>query len=282
MAMTSATTSGLTEAGLASPVAFGQISFINCLPVVLPIERGYLPFPGRPLYANPAELNSLYRDNKIDAGAMSSFYFIGAPGFTQLATVSISCDGEVGSVLLFSRLALSDLACARIAVPSSSATSVNLLRLMLIKECGRAPDFTVVDRPDIEDPDWDAALVIGDRAMLVDEGWSRRFRRVDLGAWWQAETGYPMVFGLWAARNTLLESQPETAHQFAQALASSAALGLSARLPEVIAEARQRTGLDERRLAHYFTRQLDFAFSDRHRCGLAAFAAMCRSHGLIG
>jgi chorismate dehydratase len=113
-----------------------------------------------------------------------------------LPDVGIASDGRVGSVLLFSEKELDDI--RDIAMPTDSSTSRKLL-LYLLAKSGHAPE-SIQMGPDLDEmlQRCDAALLIGDRA--IDEAARRpELVKLDLGEEWKRITGYPMVFGVFAA-----------------------------------------------------------------------------------
>lgn len=259
----------------------GQIAFINCLPVVVPLARGHVPLAATVSYGSPAELNALAGSGALDVSAMSSFFFLQHGGFDLLPGVSISCSGPVGSVLFFSKVPLTALAGARVAVPASSATSVNLLRVLLLDELNVGIEACVEQEPSLEDPRYQGALVIGDRALSVDVDWSQRYWRTDLGRWWLRRTGLPMVFGLWAANSGWAAANPEQFTTLSASLVEAVRIGLSTLLPDVVKEAHRRTGLDPTRLTSYFLEQLDYRLTVAHREGLQCFKQLCLRHQLL-
>jgi len=259
----------------------GQISFINSLPVILPIEKQHLQLPCEIVLGSPAELNALYARGALDLGAMSSFFYLEHGGFELVPEIAISCNGPVGSVLFFSKVSPHRLKGARVAVPASSATSVNLLKVLLIDQLNVCPELVVESEPDLDSPDVEGALVIGDRALAVDADWSNRFWRADLGQWWVSRTGLPMVFGVWAGRSEWVREHPDQFKIIGTILNQSAELGLSALLPLVVSEARSRTGLEPIVLNRYFRNQLSFRMTQRHRDGLEHFRELCQQYGLF-
>jgi chorismate dehydratase len=259
----------------------GQISFINNLPVVLPIQRGLVDLAAETTYANPAELNAAYAKDLLDVGAMSSFFYLQQPDFKLVETVSISCVKEVGSVLFFCRRQPKDLEGATIAVPASSATSTNLLQVLLRERHGVAVNIQVQSKPDLLDERFAGALVIGDHALHVDKLWSRSFERIDLGQWWHHGTGLPMVFGVWAAANNWHDENRDRFNEISCSLGRAAEIGLSELFSEVVLVASERTGLDAATLGHYYKEQLNYEMTPQHHEGLEQYRRLCVKHGLL-
>ncbi len=259
----------------------GQISFINSLPVLIPIEAGHVNLSAQIVYASPTKLNCAYARGLLDLGAMSSFFFLDNNAMELIPDLSISSDGPVGSVLFFSKVEPRNLNRARIAVPAASATSVNLLHILLREQFNVRPEFVVDENPNLDDDSIMAALLIGDRALIVDSDWSRRLWRADLGFWWRRQTGLPMVFGVWAARASWASANQESLRQVTKALHNSTALGLSSLFPLVAAEAAARTGLPLQRMQRYYFEELNFKLTDRHMQALDLFRSLCLRYGLL-
>ena len=76
--------------------------------------------------------------------------------------VAVACDGPVRSVRLFSQVPMAKI--RRVALDTSSLTSVTLTRLLLEERFGLTPDYTPM-APDLGTmlEEHDAALLIGDR-----------------------------------------------------------------------------------------------------------------------
>jgi chorismate dehydratase len=260
----------------------GQISFINNLPVVLPIQKGYVKLPVETIFGSPAELNQAYASGSLDVGAMSSFFYLEQQGFELVPGVSISCEGPVGSVLFFSRSEPRPGKNLRIVVPHSSATSINLLRVLLLESYGVSANFTAQPHPSFSDDTVDGVLLIGDQALAADLALSKQFHRFDLGQWWHQYCRLPMVFGVWAARQAWLRSQVgETFSVLAGALQQAANHGLTNAFEEVIEEARQRTSLSRTTLISYYREQLNFGLTERHLEGLRQYRDLCIKHRLL-
>lgn len=261
----------------------GQISFINALPVVLPLERGAIPLAARTVAAPPGTLNGWMREKRLDVGAMSSFFYL--ENFRELQLIeglAISSRGPVGSVLLFSAREASELDGAEVAVPDSSASSINLLRILLKLCHGVEINPVPYGEPDFGAADRGGLLLFGDRALLADADLSTRYNRIDLGQWWQRLTGLPMVYGVWGAQKDFVKDNSRAFEEIAAALVEARDLGLTTMFPEVLAEAARRTNLSAARLEQYYRRDLDFSFRGEHREGLKLYEAMCRKYGYIG
>jgi chorismate dehydratase len=109
--------------------------------------------------------------------------------------IAVVSHGEVKSVELFFNRDLTDL--KRIAVDTSSRTSVALMEIILREKYGIEPEIVTL-KPDLPSmlKEADAALIIGDPALeqsdLIDN-------KLDLGEEWNDLTdGLPFVYSFWA------------------------------------------------------------------------------------
>lgn len=259
----------------------GQISYINSLPVVFPVEQGQVELAASVVYGTPSMLNNAYAKGNLDVGAMSSFFYLSEGDLELVPDLSISSEGAVGSVLFFSKVGPHKLGGVKIAVPAASATSVNLLKILLLEQLGLTPEFVVEEAPNLEDPLVGGALVIGDCALAVDGAWSNKYWRADLGQWWLSQTGLPMVFGVWAARSNWAKANPESFSLVSQQLLAAKQMGLTSLLPMVITSACARSQLPAQRIQRYFQQQLCFELGVRHLEGLEMFRKLCTKYGLL-
>lgn len=274
-------TTSIAQQGSDTLPRLGQINFVNCLPVVVPMRRSDWQQNAHITYANPAELNLAFEQNLLDIGAMSSFYFLKNGTLRLVENLSISSDGAVASVMCYSKKPLSMLQSSVIAVPTSSATSVNLLLVLLKEVFNIRPYLKYSSNPCINDDEVDAALVIGDQALDAELFWSRKLVRADLGEWWRIVTGLPMVFGVWAAKMDWAEKNPLQFAAISASLVAAVKTGLSADFAEVVAEGCTRTGMSETRIQQYFKRDLNYEMTARHIEGLELYGDLCVKHGLF-
>lgn len=258
----------------------GQINFVNCLPVLLPLTSGHIDLSADITEDTPANLNSGYSTGSLDLGAMSSFYYLSnEKELVLLPGLSISTRAEVGSVLFFSKSQIKD-GC-RIVVPAASATSVALLRLYLATVHAVKAEIVSSAKPDLSRGEIDAALVIGDRALTVDATWSEKAERIDLGEWWSTNFDTPMVFGVWAARKDWFAANTDTFERLGSDLRAARDLGLGSLFAQVLDQAHGRTSLSRKRLERYFLRELDFSLAKEHFKGLSLFRDKLKEHSIL-
>jgi chorismate dehydratase len=271
---------GTQSTGNHEQARFGQINFINSLPLTIPLlaarSFGKVDFT----LGTPAELNHQFFDGKLDLGAMSSFFFLESGCFSLVPNISIASKGAVGSVLFFANRPPQELRSEVLAITSDSATSVNLLKVLFAETYGFIPKCETVSCPEIDD-EHAGALVIGDRALHSDISWSKDLVRMDLGQWWFEKFQLPMVFGVWAARKTWVERNQKSFESICPELRNLFDEGLHGRFEDVLAEAQKRTGLPKPRLEYYYRHELNFELSASHLQGLKLYRNLCIKHRLL-
>jgi 1,4-dihydroxy-6-naphthoate synthase len=105
--------------------------------------------------------------------------------------------------LVLSREPLPDLTGRTVAVPSERSTAYLLFRLWAQRQCPERIDVVPFSSimPAVRDGRYDAGLVIHEaRFTFQDYG---LHAQVDLGAWWEADTGLPIPLGAILARRDL-------------------------------------------------------------------------------
>lgn len=210
------------------PLRLGHIVYSNCFPVHARLIDGGAPEGVRVVEGVPSYLNGLLDRGEIDVAPSSSIEYA-RPGhaYRILPDLVIGSRGPVRSILFLSSRPPHDLAPdTLVAMPTASATSVVLLKVLLKTRWGAAPRFTWFDQAR-EDPfaaGADAALFIGDVALR--EGlYPTPPHRFDLGAEWWDHTGLPFAFAVWQAGGGT-DAQLKHLHRF---LLDSRAFGIENR-----------------------------------------------------
>jgi chorismate dehydratase len=250
----------------------GIVSYVN----VDPLHHGLVPWNEETrsltlVKGVPSVLNRDLLRGELDLTLISSVEFLRhADALVALPDFGVATRGPVDSVTLFHRRKWADLADARIAVSSDSATSVALLRTLL-DEDGIAAEF-VSTAPNLEamlGEGFDAALLIGDVA-LQETIWRRpvdgRYPFVtDLGQEWYRRTRLPFTFAVWAARSDRPPSE-----RLVAALRAARTRGLGD-LDAVAEAAAQRLTMHVTPVKNYLAR-FRYFHDDEDREGLATFA----------
>ncbi|MBT2288589.1 menaquinone biosynthesis protein [Paenibacillus albidus] len=262
------------------PTIIGKISYTNSWPVFHNFHPSSLKVPAVMVSEVPAVLNRGMSDGSIHVGALSSFaYALSSERLLLLPNLSVSSAGAVKSILLFSKAPLERIANGTIAVTNTSATSVNLLKILMEKAIGGKPEYISAD-PDLDAmmEQADACLLIGDSAIRAS--WQNQgYRVTDLGAMWKEWTGLGMTFAVWAVNREAARVKPEAITEIAEAFAESKARGLRSLTP-IIAAARSAIGGTEAYWQEYF-RNLCYDFEERQQEGLNLYFRYAYEMGLL-
>jgi chorismate dehydratase len=252
----------------------GRVRYINCEPVYYALERGLVPADCEIQDGTPAELNERLRAGDLDVSVISVMEAALRPeSYRLLPGLAIACDGPVESVLLLSERPVQELDGAPVALSRHSLTSVYLVKLLLEKAHHVRPRFL----PDAGNARVAARLVIGDEALRLGP---RYPNTLDLGKAWQALTGLPFVFAVWAARTEVWARAPEDVRNLHRALLAAKAYTQSH--PEaMVALACERTGLSPEACRRYLRESLCFDLGSRHLDGLHTFLQLLVDTGAL-
>lgn len=207
---------------MSKKIRIGRIDFANVWPMFYRFPMDKFSEQVEMIPAVPTTLNKGMADGTIDMGPISSFaYGEHHKDYVVYPNLSVSSWGPVNSIFLFHKKPLEEIAKGRIALPTTSATSVNLLKILLAKYYGGAPDYHYA-APVLADmmKDSDAALLIGDHA--IKEGWNAKdYQVTDLGKLWNKHTGHWMTFAVWAVRRQAIEQNSQLVEEVYQAFLDS-------------------------------------------------------------
>jgi chorismate dehydratase len=270
----------------ADTVRLGVINYLNVAPVYAhildEIGNAGAGSPIGTLTGVPAEMNAALGEGTVDLSNVSSFTF-GAHvrEWLLVPRLSVAAHGRVDSVLVFSwRDDWRALDGRSIALTDQSATSIELVRALSEIRYGVAPTY-VVARGDLDVmlATHDAALLIGDRALV-----ERHAGRVvagrgiphvfDLAAEWQAWTGLPFVFAVWAVNAERADVVRRS--RVVERLRASKAWGVG-HLDEIAAPYANCLGLPVSTCAEYL-RLLDYDLGPQDLVGLRTFLELTVPH----
>ncbi|MHA7963599.1 menaquinone biosynthetic enzyme MqnA/MqnD family protein [Paenibacillus sp. CAU 1782] len=196
--------------GLKRPIIIGEIDYANAWPLFHGLENNEENGLYRLVSAVPSKLNGMLSDGALDVSAISSFsYGKHASQYILLPGLSVGTVGRVHSILLFLKQPIGKVKPKTIAVTTTSATSVNLLKIIMAKRFQCNPAYIPAE-PDLGEmlKTADAALLIGDPAIAAS--WQNHpYEVMDLGQMWQEWTGLGMTYAVVAARKDAVEQNPE-------------------------------------------------------------------------
>ena len=179
----------------------GLVKYAN----VAPLHFELTPWSGCEfVYGVPTKLNQMLLAGEVNLTLISSIEFLKyRHKLKALPDFSISTLGATYSVMLFHWHPWESLEGKSIAVSTHSATSVQLLKLLLINSNLKTKFIPMEPNLDIMLSSCDGALLIGDGALIE----AIKKRKVngrqpfitDLGEQWYHITKLPFTFAVWAS-----------------------------------------------------------------------------------
>lgn len=211
-------------------------------------------------FAVPAECADRLADGRADIGIVPSVE-LNRQKLDVIPGTGIASNGVVRSILLISRVPFGEV--RTLATDSCSRTSVALSRIVLARKFGVYPQI-ISQPPKLGSmlAQSDAALIIGDAALLIDPA-QLSMRVLDLGEEWTKMTGLPMVFAVWAARADLPPQDPEP-------FLASLRFG-KAHLEEIVSQEHAKLGITETLARRYLSENIIFELGEREYAGLSTF-----------
>jgi chorismate dehydratase len=252
----------------------GALSFINSLPFFQPFIEKKVPYDGHFSYGSPTEINTLLEKGSIDIGLISSASFLAnRERYILLTNLGIGAQRRVMSVCLYSKVPLDQLTNKSIAIPSVSATSVMLLKVLCKYFWNVSPHF--IEYPKEAEPtalfhNFDAVLLIGDTCLTTKI--ESNVLTVDLAEAWYQHTGKPFIFAVFATRCDIWMQEPELVRDFHKRLFTSYEYSQS-HFSEILTRAQEKTNLSLNTVTEYY-KSIDYYLEAEHFQGLEHFARL--------
>ncbi|WP_209122590.1 menaquinone biosynthesis protein [Alkalihalobacillus sp. BA299] len=261
----------------------GEISYTNILPTFYYLDREKLnDLDCRFVPQIPAELNRGMAIGAVDVGGISSFaYGENFDRYTLLPNLSVSAYSRVGSLFLFSKIPIEELNGKSIALTSSSATTVHLLKIILERFYEFSVQYKVM-KPDFESmlENHDACLLIGDDAIKTVWNKSDQYYMYDIGQLWYDHTGLPMTFAVFAVRNEVLQTEPEKLSVLYQQLINSKMKSIDLRFQPMIKDIKNNFGGTQAFWEQYF-QGLSYDLNDQMLQGLNYYYQLAYELGYL-
>lgn len=227
--------------------------------------------------AAPARCSELLAEGRADAALIPVIEYQRIPGLKIAPGACVASKQKVRSVLLASRVPISEV--RSVALDTSSRTSAALIQIILghfykVSASYRASPPRLEDMLESDD----AALIIGDPAMLIDRS---ALHVYDLAEEWQKHTGLPFVFAFWAIRGDSTawlgrDAPPDTRIDFVAAKAEG--LAHANELADIYAE---NLGLPRDDLFSYLTEAISYHLDEESLQGLRLYYELASKCGLI-
>lgn len=259
----------------------GRFSYSNLFPIFYMLEQECDCSSYEFVEGVPSELNRMLREGAIDISPSSSIEYLKRPAMYEIIeNHSISSNGPVGSILLFSKKPLEALDGSNIMMTHQSDTSVALLQIILTKFYSLSCRYRKTNEP-IEKAmrSDDAYLLIGDDALCQALKWPK-LHIYDLGMLWTRHTGLPFTYALWLARKDCKTNQPDLLGRFTKDLDRAKDKALFS-LNKIAEKSPLAGSLSMEDLVDYWQNMIEYDFGDIHRKGLSLFRQYSEELGLI-
>ena len=190
-------------------VRIGMVNYINTAPIYETWKTRSHPQNWHVVEAPPSSLNRMLANGELDLGFVSSYeYGVRPDEYRILSDLSISANGSVGSVFLFSRVAPSRLNNQYVLLSGQSETSISLVKILLEEFFHVYPKYEVGDVNGRKADESEAILAIGDEALRLSASDAFPYK-LDLAEVWCQHTDLPFVFAVCAAREEFCREYPE-------------------------------------------------------------------------
>lgn len=187
-----------------------MVNYINTAPIYETWKKRKHPQDWQVVEAPPSTLNKMLAAGELDLGFVSSYeYGIRPQDYRILEDLSISANGSVGSVFLFSRVDPATLSDHTVLLSGQSQTSICLVKVILEEFYQVKPKYVVGDVISEAAAQAGGVLAIGDEALRL-VGSSEFAYQLDLGEVWCRYTDLPFVFAVCAVRDEFCRKSPET------------------------------------------------------------------------
>jgi chorismate dehydratase len=271
-----------------NPVRLGAVEYLNARPLVFRLDacpRFVLRFDW------PSRCAALLHDNAIDVGLIPSIEYLRAPSsatgpqaYRIVPDLAVASRGPVASVALYTTKPITTKPIAdveSIALDTSSRTSVALTRVLSARVFRIRPELRACE-PDLEAmlAGCDAALIIGDKALLMNGGTVHRgdrelaVEKIDLGEVWTRETGLPFVYAFWTGRSGVLRDADVSVLQHARDVAVRELETVAA---EYFADTPEVSALG----ARYLRDNIHYQFGPDEKAGLELFYRYAAEAGVV-
>src|SRR5689334_17237371 len=223
----------------------------------------------------PVRCAQLLVENRADAALIPVIEYQRHTDLLIAPGACVASKTQVYSVVLASRVPLTEV--RSVTLDMTSRTSAALVQIIFSRFYQRTPEYRTAP-PRIHEmlETSDAALIIGDPAMMIDRTGLQVY---DLAEEWRKHTGLPFVFAFWALRR-------DAAPMFGAA--SERRIDFRAAKREGVAHAEElaalyseQLGLPKSDLVSYLTKNIHYDLDDDSLRGLALYYELAHEAGLI-
>lgn len=227
-------------------------------------------------YSTPSICAARLASGEADIGLVPIAAYAFNPEMLVIPGCAIAARNRIRSIILVARERTGMENIRRVALDTASRTSATYTRILFDRLWKSRPEF-LPHAPDLEAmlATADAALLIGDPALLALEDRDRRLARtgerlvyLDLADEWQRLTGTRWVSAFWAVRPEAIHHAP--AQQVIEDFQASRDAGL-AHINELVAEWSARMPLPAATIRAYLGENIWYRLDDECVAGIELF-----------
>jgi chorismate dehydratase len=235
----------------------GYIEYLNSFPFLHDAKENPIADIER-IASTPAKLNEMIFNKELDISAISAFEYLDHQNdYFLLPDLCINSSGHVRSVLFFSKKPLEECSNETIHISNESATSVNLLKIILANKGLDNNTFEKINTTTTL-TDCNNLLLIGDQALKFKS--DAHPYCYDLSDLWHEISELPVVFAVWIVRKDASNNENKISKVYKQLLTSRDKLKANPQhYVELIEKEFENTPPD---LVGYFE-NLDFQFHQK-------------------
>lgn len=250
-------------------IRIGCVPYLNGVPLSAWFESPECDADVSITYLTPSELGSGLNEGRLDVAMVSIFQLFITPSLQLVPGISVSADGPVRSVRLYSRVPPEEI--TSVGMDTGSLTSAALVRILLKELYGITPCY--VPYP----PNLDAMLETNDAGLIIGD--LKLFDSpaqyiLDLGENWKKLTGMPFVYAGWLAR-------PEIEINEVTLLLTQAKEWGIKHIDELAYVNAQKLKLPLHQVEEYFNLIMQYDLDERKMDAVRKFHAYCIGYKLV-
>ncbi len=265
------------------------IGFLNPAPLMWDFEHPPLAEALAQRYRidrmTPSECAARLADGRADIGLIPTAALATTPGLRILPGCTIASKNRVRSLLLVHRATHPLTAVRSVAADTASRTTVAYARILFHKwGNGGVPFIPAAADLDAMLDQADAAILIGDPALLALEERSNRFERtgeelvyLDLAREWRVHTGLAFVSAVWAASAACSSSLSEgVVEDFIRSRDHG-----RENIEALVAEWARQIPIPEETIRSYLTTNIHYVLDEECIEGMQGFFALAAEYGVL-
>ncbi len=238
--------------------------------------------------AMPSQCAAELAEGTADIGLIPIAAYATTPGLAVLRGCTIASLDRVRSIILVVKHPDGLGAVRRVAADTDSRTSNAYAQIVFRKFYQTDPEFLPFE-PNLDAmlEACDAAILIGDPALLALEGQGARLARTgerleyqDLGHLWKQHTGVPWVSAVWAVRPEAMEAANLTGQQVTEDFLRSRDHGM-AHIEDLVREWAPRIAVPAATIRSYLTEHIYYVLDEACLAGMDLFFRYAAETGVL-